>query len=65
MKLHVAGKLIAPNRRNSRSTQQYNTGDYISRGKILKATEDIKSRLSEEGYAFAKINAMPQKNKKK
>ena len=39
------------------------TGEYISRAKILQSTENIKSRLSEEGYAFAKINAMPEKNK--
>ena len=62
-KINVAGKLIAPIEEIA-DLIKINTGDYFSRGKILKATEDIKSRLSEEGYAFAKINTMPEKNKK-
>jgi outer membrane protein insertion porin family len=62
-KINVAGKLIIPIEEIAELIT-INTGDYFSRGKILESTEYIKSRLSEEGYAFAKINAMPEKNEK-
>lgn len=61
-KINVAGKLIIPIKEIAELIE-ITTGEYISRAKILQSTENIKSRLSEEGYAFAKINAMPEKNK--
>ena len=61
-KINVAGKLIVPIKEIAELID-ITTGEYISRAKILQSTENIKSRLSEEGYAFAKINAMPEKNK--
>jgi len=61
-KINVAGKLIVPIKEIAELID-ITTGEYISRSKILQSTENIKSRLSEEGYAFAKINAMPEKNK--
>ena len=61
-KINVAGKLIVPIKEIAKLID-ITTGEYISRAKILQSTENIKSRLSEEGYAFAKINAMPEKNK--
>ena len=42
-----------------------NTGEYISKAKINQTTEIIKARLSMEGYAFARINAMPNKSLEK
>ena len=38
------------------------TGEYVSKANILKSSENIKSRLSEEGYAFARINPVPKKS---
>ena len=37
------------------------TGEYISRAKIIKSADNIRSRLSEEGYAFSRINPLPKK----
>jgi len=62
-KIHVSGKLIAPIREIA-NLIEVTTGEYISRAKILQSTENIKARLSEEGYAFSRINAMPEKLEK-
>ena len=35
-------------------------GDFFSRKAISKSTEAIRERLGDEGYAFAKVNALPQ-----
>ena len=59
-KIHVSGKLIAPIQEIA-DLIEIKTGEYISRSKILQSTENIKARLSEEGYAFSTINAMPGK----
>ena len=59
--IHVAGKLILPIEEIS-DLLRMNTGEYISKAKINQTTENIKARLSEEGYAFSRINAMPEKN---
>ena len=59
--IHVAGKLILPIEEIS-DLLRINTGEYISKAKINQTTENIKARLSEEGYAFSRINAMPEKN---
>ena len=59
--IHVAGKLILPIEEIS-DLLRMNTGEYISKSKINQTTENIKARLSEEGYAFSRINAMPEKN---
>ena len=37
------------------------TGEHLSREKILQSSDRIKARLSEEGYAFARINPIPEK----
>ena len=62
--IHVSGKLILPIEEISDLLTIY-TGEYISKAKIIQSTENIKARLSEEGYAFSRINAMPQKNSEK
>tara|TARA_B100001996_G_scaffold364896_1_gene334294 strand:- start:1303 stop:3591 length:2289 start_codon:yes stop_codon:yes gene_type:complete len=62
-KIHVSGKLIAPIREIA-NLIEVTTGEYISRAKILQSTENIKARLSEEGYAFSRVNAMPEKLEK-
>ena len=49
--IHVAGKLILPIEEIS-DLLRMNTGEYISKAKITQTTENIKARLSEEGYAF-------------
>ena len=59
--IHVAGKLILPIEEIS-DLLRINTGEYISKAKINQTTENIKARLSEEGYAFSRINAVPEKN---
>ena len=59
--IHVAGKLILPIEEIS-DLLRINTGEYISKAKINQTTENIKARLSEEGYAFSRINTMPEKN---
>jgi len=58
-KINVAGKLIIPIEEIA-DLITVQTGEYISKGKILQSTENIKSRLAEEGYAFARINPMPE-----
>ena len=62
-KIHVAGKLIAPIKEIA-DLIEVTTGEYISREKILQSTENIKARLSEEGYAFSRVNAMPERQEK-
>ena len=59
--IHVSGKLILPIEEISDLLTIY-TGEYISKAKIIQTTENIKARLSEEGYAFSRINTMPEKN---
>ena len=61
-KIHVSGKLIAPIHEIAELIE-IKTGEYISKAKILQSTENIKARLGEEGYAFSRINAMPEKIK--
>ena len=34
--------------------------EYVSRGKINRSVEAIKALMSEDGYAFANINAIPK-----
>ena len=59
-KIHVSGKLIAPIEEIA-NLIEVKTGQYISKSKILQSTESIKERLSEEGYAFSRVNAVPDK----
>ncbi len=35
-------------------------GDRFSRKKVVKTTDDLSRRLSDDGYAFAKINPIPE-----
>ncbi len=59
-KINVAGKLIIPINEIVDAIE-ITTGEYISRANILKSAENIRSLLSEEGYAFSKINPVPKK----
>jgi len=61
-KINVAGKLIVPIEEIA-DLMVVTTGEHLSREKILQTTDGIKQRLSEEGYAFARINAIPEKQK--
>ncbi len=60
-KINVAGKLILPIEEIADAIK-VTTGEYISRTNILKSSENIKARLSEEGYAFSKVNPLPKKS---
>ena len=59
-KINVAGKLIVPIEEIA-DLIVITTGEYLSRAKILQTSDRIKQRLSEEGYAFARINPVPEK----
>ena len=59
-KIKVAGKLIIPINEIVDAIE-VTTGEYISRSNILKSAANISSRLSEEGYAFSKVNPIPKK----
>ena len=59
-KINVAGKLIVPIEEIA-DLIVISTGEYLSRAKILHTSDRIKARLSEEGYAFARINPVPEK----
>ncbi len=59
-KINVAGKLIIPISEIVDAIE-ITTGEYISRANIIKSADNIRSRLSEEGYAFSKINPVPKK----
>ena len=60
-KINVAGKLIIPIEEIADSIE-IQTGDYISKASILQSSENIKSLLSEKGYAFSRINPVPKKS---
>ena len=62
--IHVSGKLILPIDEIA-DLLLIKTGEYISKAKINQTTEIIKARLSMEGYAFSRINAMPKKSLEK
>ena len=62
--IHVSGKLILSIEEIA-DLLKINTGEYISKAKINQTTENIKVRLSEKGYAFSRINAMPKKSLEK
>jgi len=61
-KINVAGKLIVPIEEIA-DLIVITTGEHLSREKILQTSDRIKERLSEEGYAFARINPVPEKQK--
>ena len=63
-KINVAGKLIIPISEIVDAIE-ITTGEYISRANIIKSADNIRSRLSEEGYAFSKINPVPKKTEGK
>ena len=60
-KINVAGKLILSIEEIADAIK-VTTGEYISRANILKSSEHIKALLSEEGYAFSKVNPLPKKS---
>ena len=57
-KINVAGKLILSIEEIADAIK-VTTGEYISRTNIAKSSENIKARLSEKGYAFSKVNPLP------
>ena len=59
-KINVAGKLIV-SIEDIADMIVITTGEHLSREKILQSSDRIKARLSEEGYAFARINPIPEK----
>ena len=59
-KINVAGKLIVPIKEIAEAIE-IQTGEYVSKKNILKSSENIKARLSEEGYAFSQVNPLPKK----
>ncbi|MFL2548948.1 MAG: outer membrane protein assembly factor BamA [Gammaproteobacteria bacterium] len=59
-KINVAGKLII-SINEIVDAIEITTGEYISRANIIKSADNIRSRLSEEGYAFSKVNPVPKK----
>ena len=58
--INVSGKLILSIEEIA-NLIEIKTGEYISREKLLTSSDNIKKRLSEEGYAFARINPVPEK----
>jgi outer membrane protein insertion porin family len=60
-KINVAGKILIPIKELV-DLIEITTGDYVSKASILKSSENIRSRLSEEGYAFSRINPVPKKS---
>jgi len=59
-KINVAGKLIVPIE-DIADMIVITTGEHLSREKIIQSSDRIKNRLSIEGYAFARINPVPEK----
>ncbi len=59
-KIYVSGKLIFSIEQIA-DLFEITTGEYISRAKIMKTVENIKSKLSIEGYAFSNIKPIPEK----
>ena len=59
-KINVSGKLIVPIE-DIANMIVITTGEYLSREKIIQSSDRIKNRLSIEGYAFARINPVPEK----
>tara|TARA_A100001011_G_scaffold397412_1_gene498280 strand:+ start:13 stop:2304 length:2292 start_codon:yes stop_codon:yes gene_type:complete len=59
-KIKVAGKLIVPINEIVDAIE-ITTGEYISRANIIKSADNIRARLSEEGFAFSKVNPIPKK----
>ena len=60
-KIKVAGKLIIPIEEIA-DLIVIKTGEYVSKSSILQSSENIKSRLSEEGYAFSRINPVSEES---
>ena len=60
-KIKVAGKLIIPIEEIA-DLIVIKTGEYVSQSNILQSSENIKSRLSEEGYAFSRINTVSEES---
>ena len=58
--INVSGKLILSIEEIA-NLLEFETGEYISREKLLKSSDNIKKQLSKEGYAFARINPVPEK----
>ncbi|MFC4161548.1 outer membrane protein assembly factor BamA [Chitinimonas lacunae] len=62
--IKFAGELIVAEA-ELRKLVDIKPGDVFARSKINQATKAINDRLSDEGYAFANVNAVPEINKEK
>lgn len=62
--IKLAGDLLVPEP-ELRSLITLKTGDTFSREKLTESSKKISDRLSNDGYSFANINAVPEMNKEK
>jgi len=60
----VAGEMLVPEE-EVRKLIQLKPGDAFSRARLTESTKLISDRLSNDGYAFANVNAVPALNKEK
>jgi outer membrane protein insertion porin family len=58
----VAGEILVPED-EMRKLIQLKSGDVFSRARLTESTKLISDRLSNDGYAFANVNAVPVLNK--
>ncbi|UCF74939.1 MAG: outer membrane protein assembly factor BamA [Betaproteobacteria bacterium] len=60
----VAGQLLIPEA-EVRKLIKVNPGDVFSRARLTESSKLITDRLSNDGYAFANVNAVPELNRQK
>ena len=58
-KVMVSGKFILNVEKIADAIETF-SGEYVSKGKINRSVDAIKALMSEHGYAFANINAIPK-----
>ena len=58
-KVMVSGKFILNVEKIADAIEAF-SGEYVSKGKINRSVDAIKALMSEHGYAFANINAIPK-----
>ena len=57
--IELAGKFLLPEE-EIRELIQFELGEVFSRAKVVRSTNAISHRLSDEGYAFSNINTVPE-----
>lgn len=62
--VQVAGEMLIPEA-EVRKLIKVKPGDVFSRAKLTESSKLITDRLSNDGYAFANVNAVPKLNKQK